>query len=470
MPDQQAAAALAAARPAPFWLDRADAPAAQPALRGDDNCDLAIVGGGFTGLWTALLAKEADPGRDVVLAEARQCASAASGRNGGFCAASLTHGISNGLARFPSELRTLDRLGRENLDEIEAAVARYQIDCDFARTGELAVATEAWQADDLRETAEIAATHGIGSGLQLLDARAVRAEVRAPGYLAGLWDTEGCALVDPARLAWGLRRACLEAGVRIFENTLVRALDAEPGGPVRLVTPDGAINAGQVALAGGIDSSLLRLLRAYVIPVYDYALMTQPLTSAQLASIGWEHRQGVGDSANQFHYYRLTADNRILWGGYDAIYYYGGATGPERDQRPATFSTLASHFFGTFPQLEGVTFSHKWGGVIDTCARFCVFFGTARSGRVAYAAGYTGLGVGASRFGGRVMLDLLSGVPTELTELSLVRTKPRPFPPEPVRSAGVQLTRWSLARADQREGRRNLWLRALDRAGLGFDS
>ena len=131
---------------------------------------------------------------------------------------------------------------------------------------------------------------------------------------------------------------------------------------------------------------------------------------------------------------------------------------------------LAEHFYQTFPQLEDVCFSHKWGGVIDTCSRFCVFFGTARSGRLAYAAGYTGLGVGASRFGAQVLLDLLGGEPTELTELELVRTRPIPFPPEPVRSVGVQLTRWSLARADRSEGRRNLWLRTLDRVGLGFDS
>jgi glycine/D-amino acid oxidase-like deaminating enzyme len=140
------------------------------------------------------------------------------------------------------------------------------------------------------------------------------------------------------------------------------------------------------------------------------------------------------------------------------------------DQRPATFSTLAEHFYQAFPQLEGVRFSHKWGGVIDTCSRFCAFFGTAHQGRLAYAAGYTGLGVGASRFGARVMIDLLSGEPTELTDLQMVRSKPVPFPPEPLRSAGVQLTRWSLAKADRNEGRRNFWLRALDRAGLGFDS
>jgi glycine/D-amino acid oxidase-like deaminating enzyme len=199
-------------------------------------------------------------------------------------------------------------------------------------------------------------------------------------------------------------------------------------------------------------------------------LVTEPLTSAQLAGVGWRHRQGVADAGNQFHYYRLTADNRILWGGYDAVYYNGGRITAARDQRPATFALLASQFFTTFPQLTGVRFSHAWGGVIDTCARFCAFYGTARGGRLAYAAGYTGLGVGASRFGANVMLDLLGGQPTERTELSMVRTRPVPFPPEPVRSAVIQLTRASIARADRNEGHRDLWLRTLDRLGLGFDS
>jgi glycine/D-amino acid oxidase-like deaminating enzyme len=462
--------ALAGARPVSFWLDQPDAPEPLPPLDQHIKADLAIIGGGFTGLWTALLAMEADPGRDVVLVEAGRPAGAATGRNGGFCAASLTHGLANGLDRFPAELATLERLGLRNLDEIEKAIGRYGIDCDFARTGELAVATSQWQLDGLKETAELAAS--LGAGRQFLDERAVRAELNSPTYLGGLWDAESCATVDPARLAWGLRQACLDAGVRCYEQTRVTGLTEEPGqaGCLRLETPGGSVSARHVALATGALSPLLRRLRYYLIPVYDYVLMTEPLSAAQLDSIGWSRRQGVGDSGNQFHYYRLTRDNRILWGGYDAVYYYGSKIRSRHDQRPATFRKLAEHFYQTFPQLEDVSFSHQWGGVIDTCSRFCVFFGTARTGRLAYAAGYTGLGVAASRFGASVLLDLLGGQPTELTELQLVRTRPVPFPPEPLRSVGVQLTRWSLARADRHDGRRNLWLRALDKAGLGFDS
>ena len=215
---------------------------------------------------------------------------------------------------------------------------------------------------------------------------------------------------------------------------------------------------------------LIKRLRPYTVPVYDYVLVTEPLTAAQLASVGWRNRQGVSDSGNQFHYYRLTADNRILWGGYDAIYHFGRVSRTSYDQRPATFTRLAEHFFTTFPQLEGIGFSHRWGGAIDTCSRFCAFFGTAHRGRVAYALGYTGLGVGATRFGARVMLDLLSGERTELTELEMVRSKPLPFPPEPFAYLGVQATRWSLDQADRRSGRRNLLLRGLDAIGMGYDS
>jgi len=418
-----------------------------------------------------LLAKERDRRRNVVLVEGRRIAWAGTGRNGGFCSASITHGLSNGLDRFPDEAEVLERLGRANLDEIEQAIARYAIDCDFARTGDLAVATQPWQLGGLAEAAEAAGR--LGLRVELLDASQVRAQVNSPAYLGGLWDRDGCATVDPARLAWGLRRACLAAGVRIYEHTPVTAIGDQPRRQSRrlaLTTPRGRVLADRVALAAGAFAPLLRRLRYYVVPVYDYVLMTRPLSPAQLASIGWRNRQGIGDSGNQFHYYRLTADNRILWGGYDAIYHYGSKIAARLDQRPATFALLASHFNATFPQLDGIEFTHSWGGVIDTCSRFCAFYGTALGGRLAYVAGYTGLGVGASRFGANVMLDLLSGERTERTELQMVRTKPLPFPPEPVRAAGIGLTRWSLARADRRDGHRNAWLRALDSIGLGFDS
>ena len=154
---------------------------------------------------------------------------------------------------------------------------------------------------------------------------------------------------------------------------------------------------------------LLRRNRLHTVPVYDYVLATEPLTDAQLDRIGWRNRQGIGDCANQFHYYRLTADNRIVWGGYDAIYHFGGRVDPAYEDRPETYRRLAAHFFITFPQLDDVRFSHRWAGPIDTNTRFCAHWGLARDGQVAYVNGFTGLGVGAARFAADVCLDLLSG-------------------------------------------------------------
>ena len=209
-----------------------------------------------------------------------------------------------------------------------------------------------------------------GFEVELLDAAQARAEVDSPTYLAALREPHGTALVEPARLAWGLRRACLDAGVRIREQTRVTGL-AAAGAGLRVTTADGAsVRAPRVALATNAFPSLLRRLRLATVPVYDHVLMTEPLSPAQLASVGWAGRQGIGDAANRFHYYRLTRDARILWGGYDATYHYGSRIAPDLEQRDATHQRLAEHFLATFPQLAGVRFSHRWGGVIDTCTRF----------------------------------------------------------------------------------------------------
>ncbi|MCL7426649.1 FAD-binding oxidoreductase [Streptomyces sp. YS415] len=460
---------LSDAQPVAYWLDDPGRPHPEPALTGPETCDLLVVGGGYSGLWTALLAKERDPGRDVVLLEGREAGWAASGRNGGFCAASLTHGLSNGLTRWPDEIHQLEELGARNLDEIEAAVARHGIDCDFERTGEIDVATEPYQARELREWYEEIERRGLAEGIEFLDADAVRQQVDSPTFQAGLHDRRGVAILNPAKLVWGLKAACVRLGVRVYEHT--PALDLKPYGAGMVVrTPYGSVRARRVALGTNIFPNLVKRVRAFTVPVYDYALMTEPLTDDQLKEIGWQGRQGLGDSANQFHYFRLSADNRILWGGYDAIYPYGGRVRAEYDDRPETYAKLAEHFFTCFPQLEGVRFTHAWGGAIDTCSRFSAFFGTAHQGKVAYAAGFTGLGVGATRFGADVMLDLLAGESTERTELEMVRRKPLPFPPEPFAWTGIALTKWSLARADAHDGRRNLWLKTMDRLGLGFDS
>lgn len=461
--------ALSSTSRSAYWLDDPARPAALPSLEhldGPDRADLVVVGGGYLGLWTALLAKERDSQRDVLVLEAATCGHAASGRNGGFCEASLTHGFGNGLARWPDELAVLTRMGRENLDGIERTVEKHGIDCDFLRTGSLAVATEHYQVEGLRDEHEQMRACGLGS--TWLDTEALRDRVDSPTFLAAYHDPDG-AILEPARLAWGLREACLSQGVRIAEHTPATDLTGSGDG-VAVRTPWGEVRADNVVLATNAYPSLLRRLRLMTVPVYDYALMTEPLTTAQRDAIGWQGREGISDAGNQFHYFRTTRDGRVLWGGYDAIYHYGNKIKDEYDAREATFEVLARNFATTFPQLVDVSFSHAWGGVIDTCTRFTAFYGTALRGRVGYALGFTGLGVAATRFAGDVLLDLLAGADTERTRLEMVRRKPVPFPPEPLRWAGIEATRRSLAHADANDGRENLWLKTIDRLGLGFDS
>jgi glycine/D-amino acid oxidase-like deaminating enzyme len=460
-------ARYADAAPVPYWLDSAPRHEPLPPLEGQAETDLCIVGAGFTGLWAALYAKADDPGREVLLVEAETVGGGASGRNGGFVDSSLTHGLQNGFARFAEEIETLERLGAENFDGMRADIARHGIACDWEEPGTIDVALEPHEAAALSDAAE--ALRRFGHDVEVLGGEAMRAEVASPTYLGGLWDRTGKALVDPGRLAAGLLAAALRLGVRVHEHSPADKLRGRAEG-VEVICAGGTVSARHVLLATSAFPPLVRQIRRYIAPVYDYVLVSEPLSLILRGEIGWQGRQGLSDMGNRFHYYRLTADDRILFGGYDAIYRYGGPVDPRLDQHDESFARLSQHFATTFPQLRDLCFTHRWGGAIDTCSRFSAFFGTAHAGRVAYALGYTGLGVAASRFGARVALDLLAGRETEATRLRYVRDKPVPFPPEPLRSAVIQLTRNRLAAADRKAGRRGLWLRALDRFGLGFDS
>ena len=455
-------------QPQLYWLD-ADPlePQPHPTLIGETTTDLCIVGAGYTGLWTALLAKEANPERDVIVIEQLETGAGASGRNGGFCSYSLTHGFMNGYSRFKDEMAIIERLGRENLEAIEATIKKYGIDCQFELTGEISVANEEWQMEDLIEIANL--RNSFGDSVQILSKEEMQTRVHSPISVGGLWDPDGTALIDPARLVWGLEQACIKSGVVIYENTSALWLERASKGII-VHTPYGTVYAQKVALATNIYRSLIRRAKKYVVPVYDFQLVTEPLTPEQMESIGWKDREGLSEAGNQFHYYRLTKDNEILWGGYDAIYNFRGKVRHEYETSAETYAHLAQAFLETFPQLQGIKFTHGWGGAIDTCSRFTQFWGKAHRGKVAYVMGYTGLGVGASRFGAQVMLDLLDGEDNERTRLKMVRRKPLPFPPEPFKFIFIRLTQWSLNRSDQNQGKRNLWLKFLDFFGLGFDS
>lgn len=452
-----------------YWLDASPAGRRRPALRGEERVDVAIVGAGFTGLWTAIALTDTDPSLRVAVLEQEMVGFGASGRNGGFCQASLTHGLANGIRHFPDELEILEQEGLANLAAIVAFIGDHEIDCDLEQTGDLAVADQAYQVEEFRAWVDEAAEYG--EELVFLDRDAVQAEVHSPIWEAGLLGSaDRAVLVDPAKLVRGLARVCDERGIAIHEQTRVRSVERRAGG-VRLRTEAGAVlDADHVVVATSAYSGWLRRLESQFVPVYDYVLVTDPLTEEQRDAIGWRGRQGMGDANNQFHYFRQTADNRILWGGYDAIYYRNNGVRPELDQRPATFAKLEAHFRRAFPQLGEVGFPYRWGGAIDTTSRFTVTFGQGLGGRLTYALGYTGLGVGASRWAGGIARDFILRPDSDLLKLRFVRSKPVPFPPEPLRSVAVNLVRHELDRADRNEGRRGILLRTLDALGIGFDS
>ena len=458
--------ALRDTEPAVFWTDRADSPPPAAAYTGHGSADLVVVGGGLTGLWAAIEAKRLDPARDVVVLESGRLASGASGRNGGFLAESLTHGLAHGVRMWPDELPTLLRLGRENLREIRDLLAAEEVDAQLHVAGKSIVAVNESQRVHLEASLALHLAHG--EDASLLDGEQARADVASPTYVGALRVRTGNVMVNPALLTWGLARVAARLGVRIHEDSPVTGL--QRGGPAILVRGrHGVLRAGRVVLATSAFPPLLRRLRGRVIPVLDHVLVTEPLTRMQWDQLGWRDRQGLTDLGNRFHYYRATDDGRILFGGYDATYHFGGATPEGSPARRRSYRTLAGHFVQTFPQLEDVAFSHRWFGVIDTTSRFTPTFGTSYEGRVAYAVGFTGLGVGASRFGARVALDLVDGRRTERTALRMVTTRPVPFPPEPLRYPLVRLTQSALARED-RSGRRGAYLQLLDRFGVGFDS
>ncbi len=351
-------ASYADALPQPFWLERLPAREPEPVLTGTIDADLCIVGGGFTGLWAALHALADQPDRDIAVLEARTVGFGASGRNGGFVMPSLTHGRQNGLSRFADEIDLLERLGRENLRGLVEDLERHAIECDLELTGDLLPIVAPYQDAWLEEERELA--ERFGREVEIFpDAEAMQAEVTSPIYRSGIWTKDDGGVLDPAKLVVGLLRAALDAGVRVYEETEATGLETLPDG-VAVRARTGEVRARRALLATSAFPPLLRAIRHYVVPVYDYALMTEPLSPAQRDAVGWRRRQGIGDGANQFHYYRLTDDDRILWGGFDAVYRFGGPVRDDLDDHEPTFGRLVQNFF-IFPQLEGIRFTHRWG-------------------------------------------------------------------------------------------------------------
>ncbi|SAL61399.1 FAD dependent oxidoreductase [Caballeronia choica] len=454
--------ALARTRLSPYWLDNPAEPPAEPALASDTRADLLIVGGGFTGLWAAVQAKEQMPELDVVLIEAGRVAHGASGRAGGIISTSVMHGLPNAVRVFPKDIAELEEFGQRNLDGFEATLKRYGIDADIEWNGEMTVAVEPDHIDHLRADYDLHKSYG--HDVVLLDAAATREQLDSPLFAGALWSRNRSGIVHPAKLAWGLKRAALALGVRLYEHSPLMSV-ADEGSTVFVKTPEGSVRATRVLFGSGTAKVGIPDINRRVLQVRDHVLATEPLTDEQLSRIGWKHRQGIYDTRTQLNYFRLTKNNTIIFGGL-VSYHFDGDPNPPRDQKRDTYYRLAQAFYQTFPQLSDVRFSHAWGGPIDYCSRGSVFAKRYLGDKAVFVAGYTGFGVAASRFGAFMGLNILYDRESPERALDIANQSPTYIPPEPVRWLAAKVTFHAFDGADAEGGWKRAWIKGIKAMGF----
>lgn len=450
-----------------YWL-AAHKAAPAPPLEGDRGCDVAIVGAGFTGLWTATFLKELDPALDVVVLEQAQSAYGASGRNAGILGDTVDHTHELAVAHFGrDEARRLAVLGRENVAALRRNLLARGIDCDLEPSGQLHVALSPGQAEELRAAKACAEDLGVDD-LRFLSRDEAQAEIHCARYTGALFNPAG-GVLDPVKLVRGLKDDLRSRGATLHENTRVTGFDADGAG-VRVRSERGALRAGKAVLATNAWShELLPRLGWRFLPLYDYVIASEPLSAAQRELIGWKGRQGVSDARSFFKYYRLTRDDRVIWGTSEARYHTGNRVSPAQDHSEPHYAELRSSFAEHFPALRDLEFPYAWGGPICATTRFTPFFGSALGGRLFYGLGYTGHGIGTTHLAGRLLAHMVTGRATELLDLRLVREAPFPFPPVPLRRWAVDAVTRDLRRVDA-GGAPSLLLRLLDRMGIGLSS
>ncbi len=398
------------------------------ALQGEHKADVAIVGGGFTGLSAAYHLKKLDPGLKVVLLESAVIAFGASGRNAGF--ALTLFGLTFGL--------TVKRFGKENakqahhymeeaVDLVGRLVQENNIDCEYERPGFLRVAISQRHKDWILQEMELMHSLGI-QGIEWLEEKEVKEQVYSPRYLGAWWEPR-CALLNPAKLAWGMKKVIQDLGVEIYENSPVQKISKKNN--VVLQTDQGSLRAEKLVLATNAFSVHFPELRRKQTPAFTYIVLTEPLPQEQLQWIGWQNRQGIEDARNLVHYYRLTADNRLLMGGSDVGFYFG--LDLERDRNENTFEALQNNVRETFPVLEDVSFTHQWGGPVSIPLDMAPALGYLGDKRTVYSLGGMGHGVSLTHLNGATIADLILERSTKLSRMFFVNRWTIPWPWEPLR-------------------------------------
>ena len=436
-----------------LWLDTVPGSLEPgPPLPGNRDVDVAIVGAGFTGLWTAYYLAQADPGLRIAICEKEIAGFGASGRNGGWCS-----------ALFPASLAKLERMAgraqaiamhramQQTVDEVGRAAAAESIDCHWAKGGTVQLARSATQLERAAAEVREARTFGFSEDdLRLLTADEARSMVSASGVVGGTF-TPHCAAIHPARLVRGLADAVRRRGVELFERTPV--LDIQPG---KLTTPSGTVRAQYVVRATEGYTTRLPGLRRAVAPVYSLMIATAPLPEAAWDEIGLAGRPTFGDLRHLIIYGQRTADGRLAFGGRGAPYHLGSAVRPSFDRVPAVFAALRRTLAELFPVLGSARITHAWGGPIGVPRDWCASVGLDRSTGIGWAGGYVGDGVSTTNLAGRTLSDLITGADTDITRLPWVGHRSPRWEPEPLRwlgvNAGLQVMSWA-DRQETRTGR-----------------
>ncbi|MCX5770392.1 MAG: FAD-binding oxidoreductase [Candidatus Hydrogenedentes bacterium] len=435
--------------PVSLWQETVPVTPGSP-LESSIECDVAVVGGGFTGLSVAYHLKKYAPGIEVVLIERDVIGHGASGRNGGFAMPLLGWDLLYAAQKLgEQQAGAAYRLMYDAVDHVKRTVAEHAIDCDLEATGYLLLNTCARREKRARREYEVA--HRLGFDHQWLDKAGVGEHIRADTFRSGVLDPRPC-ILNPAKLARGMKGVVERLGVRVYEQTpLDELID---GLPVRLRTPHGAVNARQVVLALNGYGGSIGFMQARVMPVHTYIVATEPLTNDQLASTGWHVKRTSLETARNFiHYFRLTADNRILFGGEDAQLYYGDQY---KDQDQIIFTALQGRFREYFPTLRDVRFTHQWGGVLGvTLDMFPTFGAGGDHGSVYHAAGYSGHGVALSNYAGAILAPQIlksagvRDIPDGPQLPFFYNRKPVWLASGPVRYVGLQAYRQALRLQDK---------------------
>ena len=432
-----------------LWMEEALAASPPPApepLAGDERADVCIVGGGYTGLWTAIRVLEYEPSARVVVLDADLCGSGASGRNGGFA-----------MSWWPKIKALVERVGRDEAfrlgDAVERAIAEIGdfcaaegIDAGFRQGGWIWTATSAAQAGAWRGAVRICADGG-RAPFQELSAAEVCERTGSPVHLGAVLDPSG-ATIQPAALTRGLREAAIRRGARVHERSPVARLDRERG---TVATASGTVTAGAVVLATNAWLSQLPELARAVVPLSSDIVATAPIAD-RLAASGWTGGEAVSDSRMMVHYYRASRDGRVVFGrGGGGIGFAGRFS---FDHAPRRAAAVEAEMRRLVPATASVPVTHAWGGAVDRTVDGLPFFGALTAGaRVVYGAGFSGNGVAPSLIAGRVLASLALGRDDEWSRCGLVGPAPGRFPPEPVRFAGGTLVRAAVARKEGRENR-----------------